>query len=45
MSFNDLFSKEAEIKKAVKEAKNKDTPSAEPKDKEDPNDQQGKVAD
>lgn len=45
MSFNDLFSKEAEIKKTVKEAKNKDTSTAESKDKETPKDQQGKIAD
>ena len=45
MSFNDLFSKEAEIKKAAEEANGKEAISAEPKDKEIPKDLQGKVAD
>lgn len=45
MSFNDLFSKEADIKKAAAEEKNKDNPTAETKNKENSSDQQGKTAD
>ncbi|MFD1159667.1 hypothetical protein [Roseovarius aestuarii] len=42
MSFNDLFSKEAEIKKTAEDAKNEETPLADSKGKEKPKDQQGK---
>ncbi len=43
MSFNDLFSKEADIKKAAEETKNKDTPNAESKNKEHSKDQPDNV--
>ncbi len=43
MSFNDLFSKEADIKKAAEETKSKDNPTAEFKNKEHSKDQPDKV--
>ena len=42
MSFNDLFSKEAEIKKAAENTKNEESPSAGAKGKENLKDQKDK---
>lgn len=44
MSFNDLFSKEAEIKKAAENTRNEENPSADSKGKENLKDQKDKSA-